>query len=185
MSFFTWIGRGKRERERAEEIRAHVELYTDELIVRGRTPEAARREARLAFGNPRTPIEEIQHMDRLPVLDVLGRDVRHGVRVLLKTPVFTVTALVTLALVIGAGTAVFSLADGILFRPLPYPEPDRLALVERVVLPAGRAWRHRSMARPGRPSATTSRPSTPPSMAAAPAPTSSSVTPPRSSASIA
>ena len=137
MSFFTWIGRGKRERERAEEIRAHVDLYTDELVARGRTPDQARREARLAFGNPRAPIEEIQHMNRLPVIDVLGRDVRHGVRVLLKTPVFTFTALVTLALVIGASTAVFSLADGILFRPLPYPEPDRLALIERVLLPVG------------------------------------------------
>ena len=137
--FFTWIGRGKRERERAEEIRAHVDLYTDELVARGRTPDQARREARLAFGNPRAPIEEIQHMNRLPVIDVLGRDVRHGVRVLMKTPVFTFTALVTLALVIGASTAVFSLADGILSRPLPYPEPDRLALIERVPLPGWRA----------------------------------------------
>ena len=137
MSLFTWMGRRRRERERAEEIRAHVELYTEELIARGRTPEAARREARLAFGNMRTPIEEIQHMDRLRVLDVLGRDVRHAIRVLIKTPVFTVTALVTLALVIGAGTAVFSLADSILFRPLPYAEPERLALIERVTLPAG------------------------------------------------
>jgi predicted permease len=69
-------------------------------------------------------------MNRLPILDVLGRDLRYAVRMLRKTPTFTVTAVVTLALVIGACTAVFSLADAILLRPLPYPEPERLALIE-------------------------------------------------------
>jgi predicted permease len=70
-------------------------------------------------------------MNRLPVLDVLGRDLRYALRMLRRTPAFTVTAVVTLALVIGACTAVFSLADVILIRPLPYPEPERLAYLER------------------------------------------------------
>lgn len=70
-------------------------------------------------------------MTRLPVLDVLGRDVRYALRVLRRAPVFTATAVITLALVIGACTAVFSLADAILLRPLPYPEQERLAYLER------------------------------------------------------
>ena len=120
----------KRERERAEEMRAHVELYAEELMARGRTPEDARREARLAFGNPRAKLEEVEAMERLPFFDSLWRDIKYAVRVLWRTPAFTATAVATLALVIGANTAVFSLAHAILLRPLPYPQPERLAMVE-------------------------------------------------------
>ena len=137
MSFGRWFSRRARERDRAEEVRAHIDLYVEELIARGRTPDDARREARLAFGNPRAPLEEIQHMTRLPILDVLGRDVRFGLRVLRRTPAFTITSIVTLALVIGACTAVFSLADALLIRPLPYPAPDRLAFIERMTTAPG------------------------------------------------
>ena len=119
----------KRERDRAEEMQTHVELYVDELIARGRTPEEARREARLAFGNPRAKLEEVHQMSRLPVLDALWRDAKYAVRVLRRTPAFTATAVVTLALVIGANSAVFSLADAILLKPLPYPHPERLAVL--------------------------------------------------------
>jgi putative ABC transport system permease protein len=114
-------------------MRAHVDLYTDELVARGRPPEEARREARLAFGNPRVKLEELAQMNRLPMFDTVVRDLRYAVRVLRRTPAFTATSVITLALVIGACTAVFSLADAILLRPLPYPEPDRLAMVETVV----------------------------------------------------
>jgi len=69
-------------------------------------------------------------MSRLPVFDVLGRDVRYALRVLRRAPVFTLTAVATLAIVIGANTAVFSVANHILLRPLPFPEPSRLALAE-------------------------------------------------------
>jgi predicted permease len=125
------LRRNHRERDRAAEIEAHLALYVDELVARGRTPEQAVREARLAFGNPRVKLEEVHDMNRLPVLDVLGRDVRYALRMLIRTPAFTVTAVITLALVIGACAAVFSLADVILLRPLPYPEQARLAYLER------------------------------------------------------
>ena len=93
--------------------------------------------------NPRNPgTLEIHHMTRLPIVDVLGRDVRFALRVLRRTPAFTITSVVTLALVIGACTAVFSLADAILIRPLPYPAPERLALVERT-RPRRVAWTER------------------------------------------
>src|SRR5262249_18243443 len=118
-----------RDRDRAEEMRAHVELYVDELVARGRTPEDARREARLAFGNPRAKLEEVRQMSRLPIIDALWRDAKYAVRVLRRTPAFTTTAVVTLALVIGANSAVFSLAAAILLKPLPYPHPERLAVL--------------------------------------------------------
>ena len=131
MSWRRLFSRAARDRERAQEMDAHLALHIDELIARGRTPEDAAREARLAFGNPRVKLEEIHEMTRLPLLDVLGRDVRYALRVLRRAPVFTATAVITLALVIGACTAVFSLADAILLRPLPYPEQERLAYLER------------------------------------------------------
>ena len=68
-------------------------------------------------------------MTRMPIVDPFIRDLRYAVRVLRRTPVFTMTAIVTLALVIGACTAVFSLADAILIRPLPYPDADRLGSI--------------------------------------------------------
>ena len=114
-------------------MEAHLELYAEELVARGRTMDAARREARLKFGNPRAKLEEIHTMSRLPVLDAVWRDLRYAFRVLRRTPAFTLTAIVTLALVIGANSAVFSLADAILLRPLPYPDPDRLVYVNTTV----------------------------------------------------
>ena len=61
-------------------MRAHLELYTDELIARGRTPEAARREARLAFGNPRAKLEEVDALNRIPLVETFWRDLRYASR---------------------------------------------------------------------------------------------------------
>jgi len=129
MGLGRWWRRGDRERQRADEMRAHLDLYVEELMARGRARTDAEREARLAFGNPRAKLEEIHQMTRMPIVDPFIRDLRYAVRVLRRTPVFTATAVVTLALVIGACTAVFSLADAILIRPLPYPDPDRLGSI--------------------------------------------------------
>src|SRR5690348_10554965 len=74
----------------------------------------------------------------MTVLDRVVRDVRFGLRVLRRSPAFSATVVLTLGLVIGATSAVFSLADAVLLRPLPYPEADRLALVARVVRATGR-----------------------------------------------
>ena len=128
-----WWRRGWRERQRAEEMRAHLDLYVEELIARGRSRADAEREARLEFGNARARLEEIHQMTRMPLVDAFVRDVRYAVRVLRRTPAFTATAIVTLALVIGACTAVFSIADAILIQPLPYPDPDRLGSVVDIV----------------------------------------------------
>ena len=68
-------------------------------------------------------------MNRMPIVEAIWRDARYAVRVLARTPAFTVTAVATLALVIGATTAVFSLADALLWRPLPFPDADRLGMI--------------------------------------------------------
>jgi predicted permease len=130
VSWRRYFLRGARDRQRREEFDAHVELYIEQLVARGRTPDEARRDAHVRFGNPRSRREEIDDMNRLPFFDTLGRDLSYAVRMLRRSPAFALTAIVTLAVVIGANSAVFSLADSILLRPLPYPQPAQLAAVE-------------------------------------------------------
>jgi hypothetical protein len=127
-----YVSRSARDRQRREEFDAHVELYIEQLVARGRTADEARRDACLKFGNPRSRREEIDDMNRLPLFDTLGRDLSYAFRMLRRSPAFALTAILTLAVVIGANSAVFSLADAILLRPLPYPQPDRLALVNLI-----------------------------------------------------
>ena len=76
--------------------------------------------------------EQIYDMNSIPVLETIVRDVRYACRILRKSPAFTVTAVLTLGLAIGVNTAVFSVVDAVLLKPLPYPQSDQLALVSRV-----------------------------------------------------
>jgi predicted permease len=129
MTMGGWVRRRRRDREREEELRAHLEMHIGDLVGRGIPADEAARQARLLFGNPRARREEIDDMQRLPLLDTFGRDVRYALRMMRRSPGFTLTAVITLALVIGANTAVFTLANALLLKPLPFPEADRLALV--------------------------------------------------------
>lgn len=123
--------------ERAREIRAHIEHHVDELVARGVSPADARQQALRDFGNPTLIREEIYEMNSLPIVETLRRDAAYAVRVLWKSPGFTLTAVLTLAIAIAINTAVFSIVDGMLLRPLPYPDADRLALVQATVEAAG------------------------------------------------
>ncbi|HET7216756.1 MAG TPA: ABC transporter permease, partial [Vicinamibacterales bacterium] len=124
------LARGRRlDAELDDEILAHLELAEREYRERGLTPDQARRAARLQFGSI-AAMKDAHRDDRgVRWLDTLARDARYGLASLLRDPAFTVIAVGVLALGIGANTAMFSVVDAFLLKPLPFPEPDRLARV--------------------------------------------------------
>jgi putative ABC transport system permease protein len=126
------LRRSRRDQDLADEIDSHLQLHIDDNIRAGMTPKLARREAILRFG----PVESIKesYRDRrgAPVIDNVVRDICWGWRVLRRDPGFAFLAVLTLALGIAATTAVFSIVDAVLLRPLPYPDADRLVVLNTV-----------------------------------------------------
>src|SRR5580765_3152005 len=111
------------------ELDEHIAMQTAENVRAGLPPQEARRQALLKFGNVEA-IKEIYRDQRgLPFTETLVRDTRHAIRRLRKTPVFTAAVVLTLALGIGANTAIFGVIDAILIRPLPYPHAEALVSV--------------------------------------------------------
>ncbi|MBZ5674901.1 MAG: ABC transporter permease [Acidobacteriia bacterium] len=108
-----------------------MQKYRDDLVSRGVSPQEAELRARREFGRVTAVKEEVRESSGLAWADTAARNFRYAFRVLRKNPAFSLTVIVTLALCIGANTAIFSIVDAMLFRPLPYPEPDRLARVAR------------------------------------------------------
>lgn len=118
------------ERGLDEEIRFHIERQIDKNVRAGMTPEEARRQALISFGGVERFKERTRDEFRpARFQDSLG-DFRHGIRALRRTPGFTLTATLTLALGIGATTAIFSVVNGVLIKPLPYPDAEALVSLE-------------------------------------------------------
>lgn len=131
------FGRRRSEDDFAEEIRAHLELEADELREEGLSAERARFQARRTFGNVRAAEESFYLRGRWMWLDRVVRDVRFGLRSLGQSPGFTATAILTLALGVGANTAVFSVMNAVLLRSLPVADPGRVVYLETSGRPLG------------------------------------------------
>ena len=131
--------RRRQDGELSEELRFHVERETQERIAAGATPEAARREALLAFGGVEQYKESVRDARGIRPLEEIGADVRYALRGLRRNPGFTATAILVLGLGLGATTAVFSVMQSVVLAALPYPNPDQLVMVVEKNSPTN-AW---------------------------------------------
>ncbi len=116
----------RRDSDLEQELRLHLELAAENARRRGLNATDSARAARLKGGGTSQAMDALRDQRGVPWLDDLTRDAHHGVRMLRRTPVFTVVALLTLALGIGANTAIFSIVNGVILRPLDYPKPEQL-----------------------------------------------------------
>ena len=123
------FGPDRLHRDIDRELSFHIAERADQLLARGLSAEEAARRARIQFGNPIVQRERTRDVDIAGWVDDVVRNVRYAVRTLARVPGFTTTVVLTLALGIGANTAVFSAIDAILLRPLPFPDSERLVRI--------------------------------------------------------
>lgn len=124
------LGGARRDREFAEELESHLQMHVDDSLRAGLTLQEARRQALVKLGGVGRTAERQREQRGLPAVELVVQDARHGLRRLLRAPVFTAVALVSLALGIGANTAIFSLVNALFLRPLPIQRPEQLVSLQ-------------------------------------------------------
>jgi predicted permease len=128
-------GKARQDRELTDEIESHLQMHIDDNLRAGMGPDEARRAARLKLGGVEAVKEAYRDRSSVPLLEHLAKDVRFSCRQLRKSPVFTSIALFVLAVGMCAAIAIFAFVDAALIKPLPYPDPARLAAVTESALP--------------------------------------------------
>src|SRR5262249_32318341 len=121
-----WRSKDSRVRDLDTEMQTHLEMATRDRIARGESPEAAARNARREFGDQTTVRETTSDMWSSDWPHQIAQELRQAARSLARVPVFSIAAVLTLALGIGANTAIFSVINGVVLRPLPFSKPGQL-----------------------------------------------------------
>src|SRR5436853_5243094 len=137
MSIKRFFNRSRWDDERARELESYVAIETDENIARGMAPEEARLAALRKLGNRTRVREDIYQMNTIGFIDGAWRDLKYGARLLRLNPGFALVAILSLALGVGANTAIFELLDAVQFRMLPVKDPQQLVELR---ITSGHRW---------------------------------------------